>query len=458
MKIFQPLSFFLAQSHFANAKTFSSLELQSSFFGGNFSEHWGKSADGVRTDSGNDEWKTCRKPEMPKFGFTSCSGGQCRTICKPGYFTIGKRDKAKCKSNGHWNFPLPDCETCAMAEIQSRPGLDSYCTIDERRGRTTCKLSCTNGSLIYGRLSRPVACKCHNKKGCEWMFTGPGMRKEDRHHVDLDKLEEICPRPPTTDPVEVVDTCPQAEKEPTCTDVTNKGTILNSWTCRDCHRVRVYFNKNNYPALRNTFDNRDSLYVKFSVRVQFDKWAHPAMRPIYLGANEYRIPFSPFKDFTDGWVDFSAEFRPLGSVEPTIERIRTCPCSYTLMSDTCEDDNDCDGVCHEGLCAECANDQDCYNGSTCKDNVCLLCEKNRDCADGLICSDENICIECESDSQCSNGGSCVRGQCQECIDDYGCAYKDQVCNDGVCVDCRYNGDCADPFTRCKKKDNTCVAA
>ena len=34
------------------------------------------------------------------------------------------------------------------------------------------------------------------------MFTGPGMRKEDRHHVDLDKLEEICPRPPTTDPVE----------------------------------------------------------------------------------------------------------------------------------------------------------------------------------------------------------------------------------------------------------------
>jgi hypothetical protein len=88
MKVFQPLSFFLAQSQ---AKTFSALELQSSFFGGNFTEHWGvNSADGVRTDSGNDEWKTCRKPEMPKFGFTSCSGGQCRTICKPGYFTIGE--------------------------------------------------------------------------------------------------------------------------------------------------------------------------------------------------------------------------------------------------------------------------------------------------------------------------------------------------------------------------------
>ena len=34
------------------------------------------------------------------------------------------------------------------------------------------------------------------------MFTGAGMRKEDRHKVDLDTLEEICPRPPTTDPVE----------------------------------------------------------------------------------------------------------------------------------------------------------------------------------------------------------------------------------------------------------------
>ena len=89
MKIFQSLSFLIAQS--AEAKTFSSLQLQSSFFGGNFTEHWGfSSADGVRTDSGNDEWKTCRKPEMPKFGYTTCSGGQCRTICKPGYFTIGK--------------------------------------------------------------------------------------------------------------------------------------------------------------------------------------------------------------------------------------------------------------------------------------------------------------------------------------------------------------------------------
>ena len=111
---------------------------------------------------------------------------------------------------------------------------------------------------------------------------------------------------------------------------------MNSWTCRDCHRLRVYFNKRNYAPALNKFDNRDSLYVKLSVRAQFDKWAHPAEKPIYIGNNEYRIPFSALKDFTDGNVDFTAEFRPLGSVEPKIVSVRTCPCSFQQEPDYCD--------------------------------------------------------------------------------------------------------------------------
>ena len=134
----------------------------------------------------------------------------------------------------------------------------------------------------------------------------------------------------------VTDGCPNAGKEPQCTNVTNKSSFYNTWTCRDCHRVRVYFNKKDYSPGLDKFDNRDSLYVKFSVRVQWDKWAHPAMRPIYIGRNEYRVPFSSMKDFTDGHIDFTAEVRPLGSVEPKILSVRSCPCSHEINSEFCD--------------------------------------------------------------------------------------------------------------------------
>ena len=118
-----------------------------------------------------------------------------------------------------------------------------------------------------------------------------------------------------------------AATETPCVDVTPRGEILNSWTCRDCHRIRVYFNIDIYAPELDDLDNTYSIYIKLSVQVQFDKWAHAALRPIYLGDNEYRFPFSPLKDFTDGYVDFTAEFRPLGNIQPEIVKIRTCQCS-----------------------------------------------------------------------------------------------------------------------------------
>ena len=116
-----------------------------------------------------------------------------------GYFTKGRFDGSICRK-GKWSIPQPTCETCAMPEIQSRPGLDSMCAVSARNGRMTCKIQCTNGGKIFGKISRPIACKCHNKNGCHWMFTGKGMRREDKHKVDLDALERICPRPEKPNP------------------------------------------------------------------------------------------------------------------------------------------------------------------------------------------------------------------------------------------------------------------
>lgn len=385
------------------------------------------------------EWRVCGNPDKPKNAVVDCDGSRCCSICTPAYFTVGKFDGAVCRK-GKWSSPMPDCETCKMKEIQARPGLSSFCAVSAKNNRMTCKLQCTGGAKIFGQLSRAIACKCHNKNGCDWMFTGKGMRREDKHKVDLDDLERICPRPTKPEPP-VVDTCPLADKNPKCTDVTPKGEILNSWTCRDCHRIRVYFNKREYAPALNKFDHRDSLYVKLSVRAQFDKWAHPAQRPIYLGGNEYRVPFSAMKDFTDGWIDFTAEFRPLGSVEPKIISVRTCPCSHQIASNYCDSDNDCDGVCHQDKCVECANNNDCHNGGICNKNICLGCKNSGDCSNGQVCSDQDMCVDCTSNDHCNNGETCERGQCVECAADSDCGTG--RCFDARCVECRNNGHCGE---------------
>jgi len=424
-------------------------EVSHAYYNGEPLTNWWIGNDKDRTHM-HDSWKVCGKPKNPNNAIVDCNGSRCASICTPGYFTKGRFDGSICRK-GKWSIPQPACETCAMPEIQSRPGLDSMCAVNARNGRMTCKIQCTNGGKIFGKISRPIACKCHNKNGCHWMFTGKGMRREDKHKVDLDALERICPRPEKPNPPPVVDTCPKAEKVPKCTNVTKHAQVMNSWTCRDCHRLRVYFNKRNYAPALNKFDNRDSLYVKLSVRAQFDKWAHPAEKPIYIGNNEYRIPFSALKDFTDGNVDFTAEFRPLGSVEPKIVSVRTCPCSFQQEPDYCDSDNDCDGVCHKEKCVECANNGDCFNGGICKKNICYGCEADSDCRNGQVCSDQQMCVDCTSDNQCGDGEVCTRGQCVQCSADKDCEGNANGgrCHDNRCVECRNHGHC-DDYQRCTK--------
>jgi len=444
MKLFLALASTLVQSEYYSFK-----EIQTAYRNGEPLTNWWK-GDGSRSHT-HDEWRVCGAPKKPKNAVVDCNGSRCASICTPGYFTKGRFDGSVCR-NGKWSSPMPSCETCKMPEIQSRPGLDSFCAVSAKNNRMTCKLQCTGGKKIYGKLSRAIACKCHNVKGCHWMFTGKGMRREQKDLVDLDVLETLCPRPKEPEKP-VVNTCPAADKPAKCTDVTVKGDVLNSWTCRDCHRVRVYFNKREYAPALNKFDNRDSLYVKFSVRVQFDKWAHPAMRPVYIGSNEYRIPFSSLKDFTDGWIDFTAEFRPLGSVEPKIVSVRTCPCSHQIKPDFCDSDNDCDGVCRNEKCVECANNLDCHNGGICSKNICIGCNDNSDCSNGQVCSDQNMCVDCTKDKDCSGGDTCVRGQCQQCEGDADC--QDGRCYDGKCVECRNHNHC-DYGEKCGK-EKYCLA-
>ena len=184
--------FLIQLSSLATAEYYSFKEIAAAHRNGHPLASWWID-DGSRTHM-HDEWRVCGKPKNPLNAVVDCDGSRCCSICTPGYFTAGRFDGAVCRK-GKWSAPMPDCETCAMKEIQSRPGLSSFCSVSAKNNRMTCKLQCTEGNKIFGKLSRGIACKCHNFNGCHWMFTGKGMRREDKHKVDLDDLERICPRP-----------------------------------------------------------------------------------------------------------------------------------------------------------------------------------------------------------------------------------------------------------------------
>lgn len=196
MKLFAALV--IGANASADSNYLSYKEIATAFREGNPYDSWWVGDEKGITDP--NAWRTCGEPNAPKNSIAECNGDRCASICTPGFFTEGRFDGVVCRKE-EWKADLADCETCAMPEILSRPGLDSYCEVTSRFGRMTCNLQCTNGSKIFGKLERPIACKCHNKNGCHWMFTGKGMRREEKHKVDLDALERICPRPANPDPL-----------------------------------------------------------------------------------------------------------------------------------------------------------------------------------------------------------------------------------------------------------------
>jgi peptidoglycan-associated lipoprotein len=117
-----------------------------------------------------------------------------------------------------------------------------------------------------------------------------------------------------------------------------------------------------------------------------------------------------------------------------------CPKPYP----NCDNDEACKEkgeVCVQGMCQECATDQNCKEGFTCQTNKCVPrgpeCTTDTQCGDGRICEAGKCApAQCKGDDQCPSGSKCERGRCQappdSCSSNADCG-EGQECKAGQCV-------------------------
>lgn len=250
-------------------------------------------------------------------------------VCQPGFFpdlTGGKKLKTKCVKKGDqykWIRTLPKCVTCQNPNPTEQitngdDGISVYCDYTQR-AEHKCDLTCTNDTKLIShpamkhtsKSKAVLTCKC--KKGqCSWTTN-------KKKNVALDAFECSANRPIRP---QIPTEC--ADKEPTCTDVSNKVKKMNSWTCRNCFRIRAYFKFGQF-GLKD-FDNKDYMDIQFSEQVFHIKHAHPAESFEDIGNNTWRVRFSKQATFSNKEMDFSAEFRSLDVKTAKVVSVKTCPC------------------------------------------------------------------------------------------------------------------------------------
>lgn len=112
-----------------------------------------------------------------------------------------------------------------------------------------------------------------------------------------------------------------------------------------------------------------------------------------------------------------------------------CPSSYPK----CSSDNDCKAhneVCVEGMCQECAGDQNCKAGFVCQTHQCVPkpeCTTDAQCTGGKKCQAGKCQYQCTASSDCG-AGACVQHQCVigGCNQDADCG-SSQSCQQNRCV-------------------------
>jgi hypothetical protein len=196
--------------------------------------------------------------------------GRAEAICKAGYFVdrTGGPIKSKCKKIKQpdgtrvygWNQQLPDCVTCKIEDpeekiISGDDGLSVYCSY-RANNEKRCFMTCIDDrqkvihNMFNGRSQKKANIDCRCKKdGCKWTSHGKKAMWLNRFSCDGNgKLEPWVP------PVGC------KNKPAKCTEVTPRVQVLNSWTCRNCFRVRAFYKFKHFDI--TNFDNQESL-LKF---------------------------------------------------------------------------------------------------------------------------------------------------------------------------------------------------
>ena len=259
------------------------------------------------------DYSTCPEIELPAGAdHVKCNQSSCAVECKGGYTIVGN-PRTKCKRGkkgapNYWRRPLGHCKTCDGGPSFSDPKVWQSCWVEPKNNRRVCKFGCTLGADLVG--SKKAECKCSKKnKSCEWSIK--------RKPADWSKIRCEGGAVPDKDGL-----IPCAQKSKKCTDVTSETTTLNSWTCRNCFRMRSEWH------IPPTFDNRDHMVMNFSENVQIQNFAHP-MKTATNPSGDLRtwyIEFSEEAQFGDRRIDFTSEWRYFEK-PARLTGANSCPCS-----------------------------------------------------------------------------------------------------------------------------------
>jgi len=244
-----------------------------------------------------------------------CDGSSCALDCKGGYTPVGNF-QTKCKKDPNkkgfiWRRKLGHCSTCEPMPTFKDKHLTKQCYIDPKKNRKTCNFSCKNGAKFEGTKS--VQCKCKGRKRqgeCNWVFNG---RKP------VTKWNQKCTGAKPWTPPPGHKYCYQKPQQ--CVDVTFGTSFYNSWTCRNCIRLRSYY------TLPDFFDNRDHMIFEFSEPILFEKAAHPVLKATKASKDmkKWIIEFSSEAQFTNRQMDFDSEWRSL-HIWSKLKKAKACPC------------------------------------------------------------------------------------------------------------------------------------
>ncbi|CAG5105612.1 Oidioi.mRNA.OKI2018_I69.chr1.g2287.t1.cds [Oikopleura dioica] len=274
---------------------------------------------------------TCTIPEVSgNVDRYYCNSKRCTLMCKPGSIPDG-RARNKCV-DGAWEKTFPNCITCE-GSVDAEPAvadnnLGFLCSVDDPTDDRRCAMTCSNGGDLFPTTATnnvDLVCNCHKKKGCEW--------REDGSKKAADLSSYSCSIPPTTTPNPGTDTdttgCP-AEKAPECTDLTTGNiSFQNSWTCRNCFRIRASYSLDGLD-----WSDRDFLYFEFDVRVSWLSWGHPVENVESLDDGvRWKVTFKENANFVSGMM-FDANLKTFDdavnvNANWVLRAIKSCPCTNT---------------------------------------------------------------------------------------------------------------------------------
>lgn len=262
-------------------------------------------------------------------------------MCKHGYFpdlSNGQKLKTVCKISKNaagenvyrWIRDLPKCVTCdtttdaltnkIQAGVKDPLGVNVFCSFNNR-SEDHCVVRCIDDRKkvaheVFGRTQKRANIDCRCKKGnCSWTTHG-------ERDINLNGFE--CKAKGKLEPIPVPSGCKKSP-DATCTVVTPKVNLMNSWTCRNCFRIRAQYKFKPFKLM--WFNNQDYLDITFSEEIFWIKHSHPAFKATDRGNNVWRVQFSQYAMFSNKEMDFTAEVRSINGKVPQILDARSCPCS-----------------------------------------------------------------------------------------------------------------------------------